>query len=121
MKQILLDLAQRCEAAEGPDRGLDRNIHQQSIVWNLQDGVAIAMPFIPDERIPHLTASIDSAMMLVPEGWMASLDFLHSERGAAVLFPPDKTSLAAQLARAATPALAICAAALRARAELVAA
>ena len=61
----------------------------------------------------HYTASIDAALTLVPEGWSWSVDHLLGQKPGAVLNnkPFSKTAIATE---GATPALAICIAALRA-------
>ena len=54
----LLELAERCEAATGPDCVLDAMID-------------MALNLTPNEaESPPLTASLDAAMTLVPEGWV---------------------------------------------------
>jgi hypothetical protein len=91
----LLTLAERCEQAAGPDAGLNLAI------WtSLLDtpGFRPPSPWRTD-----YTASVDAAVTLVPEGcgWMVMGNAAKVKR-----WP----------SRAATPALALCAAALRARA-----
>lgn len=112
----LLELAERCEAATGPDRELDRAIFE----WlTLVDG------FVPDrahQSYPQYayTASLDAAMTLVPEGWEPLIDGVSKDRAAAWIVelyaindsPPFRHGSAN------TGALALCAAALRARAAL---
>lgn len=100
-RDTLLALAARVEAAAGADRALDR---------------AIAMAAMPPERRGmyvrrHYTASLDAAETLVPAGWtgMVHLD------GKAGLYRDDREPTID--GSAATPALALTAAALRARAE----
>jgi hypothetical protein len=68
----------------------------------------------PRQRIdpPRWLTSLDAAITLVPEGWMVSLDGLRRGGAAVVLFSQDKTI---PPARATAPALALTAAALRAR------
>lgn len=111
-----LELAERCEKAEGKDRNL---------AWDIWD--AQGKPGVDEWSnagcAPNYTASLDAAMTLVPEEWTAWQ--LRSRR--------RKTMFIATLSRliddieaefdeqevrgcAATPALALCAAALRARA-----
>lgn len=104
------DLAARIEAAEGPSRELDREIMER---LKLKPDYAADWGARGHDRpAPYpYTASVDAALMLVPEGWfwMASttpsggyVRLQHPERG--LLF-----------AYAATPALALAAAALRAK------
>jgi hypothetical protein len=108
----LLDLAERCEKAEGPDRKLNRDIAQA-----VEGEVYPAWSIFNSSRY---TASVDAALTLVPEGYLLGLtnvadgaapDF--SKATALVARLPDEQT---QPAVAASMALAICAAALRARA-----
>lgn len=111
------DLIERLEAAEGPDREL-----------GLAISIACGM------ETPHLcpTASIDAALKLVPEGWwLAGLSFSHPdfrsfqdrEWHAEIAGPVSwveydgfpEPEFNCEGGNAATPALALCAAALRAR------
>lgn len=105
---MLLELAERCEQATGPDYGLSQEIFAAlGLVPNRAD---IGYPGY------HYTGSLDAAMTLVPEGWgIGHLDYWpHGEgmRSGVTLdngikqFPPSV---------GATPALALCAAALRAQ------
>ncbi len=88
----LLELAERCEAATGPSYVLD---------------LEIAEVIAPTELAwqPPYTASLDAAMMLVPDhdGW---------------IIMGNSAKVGRQISGAATPALALCAAALRARHEM---
>jgi hypothetical protein len=95
----LLELADRCEDATGPDGSLDKEIAKA----RYGDGI----------RPPKVafTASLDAAMALVPESIELTLD-ISKPRSTAQLFGSDPLSSAT----GATPALALCAAALRARA-----
>jgi hypothetical protein len=115
----LLALAERCEQAAWPDRELDAEI-----AWMLtaQDRKRLGPPdlrreiwhaglptpaWVPFENVssfhPHYTASLDAAVTLVPDGcgWM-----VMSSAAKVGVWP----------SHGATPALALCAAALRARA-----
>jgi hypothetical protein len=133
----LLTLVERCEKAAGPDRELDCLIFESQHLLLMPnhrgtiDGEPTGEYFSQDghqlpERAPLYTGSIDAAMALVPEGYWTALDhfcmsdipgktkwrtFLnrHFEIG-------DRDYLQKSLAVALTPALALCAAALRARA-----
>lgn len=132
----LLDLAERCEAATGPDRELDAAIwcelngreypeppYTQMLQHDRYDPSkgtfeqgtqsGILLQSYKDNALSY-TASLDAAMTLVPEGcFWAGGD--HPELGAAMTVTNIQGSLP-QAAKAATPALALCAAALRARA-----
>lgn len=98
----LIALAERCEAATGPDRELDKRIflHAGDFSEALRE-----MP-------PAYTASLDAAMTLVPKGWYWRTDQGRNAGGAC--FKADSHEQIFTLADA--PALALCAAALRARA-----
>jgi hypothetical protein len=124
----LTALAEKVEGAEGADRGLDAAIADAIGWW--PDGYTRHDVHGPDRRwtpsgaaVPHRvdcsewTASLDAALTLVPEGWhtrMATQD-RHSGRWQWVLRGSFGVECAA---RAATPALALTAAALRAQAAL---
>lgn len=103
----LADLIERVERAAGPDFAL---------------GVEVLTALGRSISDPNPTMhSIDAALRLVPEGWFWSLDFTqrapYRDCGRAYLFAPG-AGVAPQDVQdiyAATPALAITAAALRAR------
>ena len=106
-KQALVELAERCEAAEGPDRELDDSIR-----------FITRQPFNAHQE-PSYTASIDAALTLVPEGhhWQVGIgietEFGHRDSAYAWCSQSD----CGELNIAATPALALCVAALRALAN----
>jgi hypothetical protein len=143
-KTELLELADRVERAAGPDRELDAEIalvcgivrerdgdsfygHRDYSVMVLERGYYDFDGSAPE--LPAYTASIDAAMTLVPEGLFekvatgtgtkrafAQLIWLRRRRGkwgGGQLFRP-----ASIYTNASTPALALCAAALKARASL---
>ena len=132
----LLTLADRVEAATGPGRELDAEI-ARAIGWGCvmrdpeaghrwicwrkryRDGEWI--------RLPHYTFSIDAALTLVPEGWFI---YGMGERVTPIIYKGDRHEHIdfwaetqhrqgglLQKAFAATPALALVAASLRAIAE----
>ena len=111
---MLNELAERCEKATGPDRELDAAIakalglpHGRETGWsNSENGDY----WVVDECAKPFTASLDAAMMLVPEGWEWSLENTGGET-----FGPFVAKFG-QLrdVEAKTLPLAICAAALRA-------
>lgn len=114
-REGLEDLAARCEAATGPDPMLDYEINYTVFTRRI--------------AVRKFTASLDAAMTLVPEGWV--LHFLQdteydnpAERRWSVSLRPrqgqwDGTPEGAEAwTWAFTPALALTAAALRARATL---
>lgn len=103
-------LADRVERLEGSDLKTDILIEQACVPPTGQPKKWLALRY---------TASIDAAMTLVPEGYDWSLDnfdgefgkpsaWVHARRSAAEIVPVT----------GATPALALCSAALRARAAL---
>lgn len=112
MSEELLALAARCEAATGPDRELELAIWQ-AVFPETYPPTGHA----PLEWLGCYTRSIDIAMTLVPEGLTWRLDNLRSRHGqrsvgsAVVLIDGTRFN-----GDAATPANALCAAALRARA-----
>jgi hypothetical protein len=99
----LLELAARCEAAAGPSFALDIEI-AYAINHPLE---GLAKPY---------TASIDAARTLVPEEHDLFLMQGHGEKASAAT--PHRQSAITDERSAATPALALCAASLRARAAL---
>lgn len=114
-----LELAERVEAASGPDRELDALIHEvfglpfEMEYWSEAD----TTPQRNLSKVPHYTASLDAAMTLVPDGWNWGVWMRHDwrEQNAQVWHPArDASTLHGY---AATPALALCAASLRARAS----
>lgn len=136
-RQALLDLAARCEAATGADRELDANVAAAARIglplgcdWALKfpnwegahggvvriiiningNGYYIAGTF----KSPAYTASLDAAMSLVPEGWGVNLTrHIVTTAGCTV----TKNSGMGWKVEAATPALALTAAYLRALAQ----
>ena len=136
MRERLIGLAERCEAATGTDRELDRDIELTLPGVELHpDGrrfdndLGHREPYVisgvghPDYEpgqgyIPsRYTASIDLAMSLVPEGWHWSLYDTNGFDKANAQVEPPEYSFAPFNADGATPALALCAAAIRARAS----
>lgn len=116
----LLALAERCERATGPDRELDLAIARVRKVnpvpatakFNTSlDGGECAWSRGMGMRVPAYTASLDAAMTLVPERANVQTQNFGSLRGPMVLVEPNE-----RFASAATLPLALCAAALRARA-----
>lgn len=126
------DLIERIEAASGPDREIDREImlssgyryEQRDIGCRYEDGsVALDWVYVDIKtdqwRSTHplsFTSSIDAALTLVPEGWTWMLDTMEGRNEACVHGNgpvPDSAYVTA-----ATPALALCAAALKASAYL---
>ncbi len=127
-RETLLALAARCEAAEGPSREMDELIVQASypeldIRRDGPDGTwrAHGSTIGPDciLRVLDYTASLDAALTLVPEGAGIKLDRHWTTRhDGPVWMAAIYTGLGDVHASEdrPTPALALCCAALRARA-----
>jgi hypothetical protein len=127
--KTLLALAERCEKAEGPDHVLDAEIacaihgytmHEDS---DPSKGIFAFWEGEPWKSVcgncsswAEWTASLEAAMTLVPEGWDGQVQF--GRFPGAWVGPPDRAE-AADFNACATPALALTAAALRARAAQV--
>lgn len=123
----LIALAARVEQAQGPDRELDAAIATM-LGWTEVHGSVLRPDFrggrppgVIDwwDIVPIYTASLDAALTLVPEGYVWTL---HGEPGGAGLagVQPDRgdgDGCDYSDVNAATPVLALTAAALRARAE----
>ena len=116
------DLITRLEAATGPDRELDAAIcidlglSKDNVMVGV-DGWCINSETNPNPyKSPTFTASIDAALTLVPEGYYPIIDFAEVK-----CFIRDRNNFdhdpPAWCAKAPTPALAICIAALKARGE----
>lgn len=124
-------LAARCEAADGGDRGLDEAIyealgfcnHKRTEYYCIEDGndtdsgytcLDCGRDTYGAKKAPPYSTSLDAAMTLVPEGWDWTLESCSGaeKHGASIMQDPGPYIAI----RAHTPALALCAAALRARA-----
>lgn len=101
-KAELIALAERCEQADGPNFELEREI--ADAVWQAKWGKRRPK----DIRPQACTASLDAAMTLVPEGATFSVTKRVTGEGCHADIDLD------HFANAATPALALTAAALRA-------
>lgn len=127
-KAELLELAERVEGASGPDRELDQAI--MDAVFQPWSGYVGAHYEGTNERVidtgwvdgrgyrwigaPRLTASLDSAMALVPEGCGQGSIRWNGDSVVAEVWGSLANGM--PTGDGATPALALCAAALRARA-----
>lgn len=127
----LLELAERIEAATGPDRELDALIlieleHPSYRLMTMEDAVTFPDTYATGkivERVdggwykaPAYTGSMDAAAALIPSGLLWTMDSWSTHQWSAGiwrhrgwLFTPDVDR------QSRTPALALCAAALRAR------
>lgn len=121
----MIDLIERIEAAGGPDRDLDWRIQKALGIGDWPD-IDMWPPFMPgskfEKAIPAYTASLDAAMTLVPTEpfpemrpgkWWWGVDSLGCD--AHVAYENRDSGIPEYSAQGATPALALCAAALRAR------
>lgn len=125
MDLLELELAKRCEASDKPDRELDAAIyeavfrmpiHRSEGGQNLLTGQWYSKG---ETYAKKYTGSLDAAMTLVPEGWtFANLCqgdnkgwWCELRRGHLTSY--DKVAIGQQLDNA-SPALAVCAAVLRA-------
>lgn len=116
----LLQLAKRVEAATGPDRLTDAEIYVD-LDAKLENLDALAINGEVGSWVPAYTASLDAAMTLVPGGWDWSTG-TGRQRGWATLGLPSASPFGSSddevcCDDAATPALALCAASLRAHAS----
>jgi hypothetical protein len=107
----LLGLAERVEKATEPSVLLDAQIYH--------DGLGLPQPAGDEPYCPRYTASLDAAMTLVPEGETAGFRVenhpeLRRKSRAEVWIDEDADPVRAA---SATPALALTAAALKARAS----
>lgn len=121
-----MNLIERIEGAEGPSRELDAEIFIAVCWpdWRIQTDCEKFPEQVQSGRIqepngcgwrnaPAYTASLDAAMSLVPEGWHWTVNDFGDHASAYLI------NAAHEMARPhkqfqATPALALCAAALRA-------
>lgn len=115
-KQLLLQLAERCEREEA---SLDLNCAiALATGWTCDTGCAL--PWLPPtgvRRRPmpfYFTTSIDAAVTLVPEGAYWRVD----GAGAACVYTGGARTMAEHIGQTNAAATAICAAALRARAAM---
>ena len=112
----LLELAERCARATGPDWKLDLAIFEAADPEAYRGSVLGAYHRADRVTPPSYTASLDAAMTLVPLGQQfgcGSKDATDRAWAWAGQFSEGD-----YIANAATPALALCAAALRARASI---
>jgi hypothetical protein len=118
MSERDLALAERCEQAAGPDRELDCHIHALIEGRNIRPERWSETVRLHDHAVPRYTASLDAAVTLVPEGheWLRKNEICMTVYRA----PTDPKEWARHIdARGATPTLALCAAALRARSAML--
>ena len=118
MKEELLKLAERVEALRGPDREVDEAIERAIDNYTAFKYYTLGDDDQSDYIPTRYTASLDAAMTLVPKGWAWSvLDRRttgYSKPNGQCWTKEDRSTLHED---AAAPALALCAAALRALAK----
>lgn len=115
----LLALAERCEQAAGPDRELDARIEcaVQGITFRKLLGTSAYRTSRGDIGLMNAkryTASLDAAVTLVPEGW--TWGRFHSGTVECMTLNGPGNSILFERGEGISTALALCAAALRARA-----
>lgn len=107
----MTNLIARIESADGPDRELDVAIHES--IGNVVDRGCPADWHSEDET-PRYTASVDAALTLVPEDWHTQLSGVNGSWCAVLTHTPfNSCGEVSTFCR--TPALALAAAALKAR------
>lgn len=111
----LLKLAERVEALQGPDREVDELIERAVGTYSAFSHYTLGDDDQPDYIPTSYTASLDATMTLVPEGWMLITlsDIAADGMPFARLGDCDKVE---ECGIAGNTTLALCAAALRARA-----
>ncbi len=130
--QKLLELAERAEKAEGPDGYLDVEIKfaiagQRNVGGGWAETIATGERVRVDYLAPFYTASLDAALTLVPQGWYWRCGRTTSYQAWAVVnrthpdhCEPNQDEFFAHRehwkTEKWTPVLALCAAALHARA-----
>ena len=111
-------LAARVEQASGPDREIDAAIHMAATVgkdWTRNDPAAARVWAL------HYTASLDAAMSLVPAGfhWQVGIGVEGSDEYVDRAYAWCSDEPTGELCCAATPALALVSASLRALASSI--
>ena len=123
----MTDLLERIEAATEGSRELDKDIASQvhpGTDWDKRYTANVGWGHPDFNRVmranpvPHYTTSIDAALTLVPEGWGFKADCGLGYGNECTVGHVGENKMYDQpdgWAKAATPALALCAASLRAR------
>jgi len=128
MKDELSKLADRVESLTGPCYETN-GLVAEAVGWTCirhrtrrHHGLWVAPGKHPDDGClkdpPMFTRSIDAAMSLVPEGWTFDLQVRSHFSHAFLEAQEDERGAEVSAQNAATPALALTAAALKARAEV---
>lgn len=119
----LIELAERVERATGPDRELDRAV-AEALGWtricSIPSGYMAVRPGEKVEyRLPKFSRSMDAAMTLAPKGFDWCAGDIEGLGWASISPSQQSYSIHSEFdAQAATPALALTAACLRARASM---
>ena len=108
----LIALAERCEREE-PSAALN------FAIWEAVYARRAPVGTFEEWVAPAYTASLDAAVTLVPDGWSWFCEGPASISAAAHIWNPSARASAEYRSLAKTPALALCAAALRARAAIL--
>lgn len=119
-RMTLLALVERVVALKSPDRNVDRAIAPIIGIRVVDEGHPLGTCYYDENHhgvpLPRFTASLDAALALVPDGCNFEVTNTGYRPGATVC--GQGVMGIHEGAYASTPALALCAAALRARAEL---
>lgn len=115
-------IIERLESAEGPDRGLDAEIGMIETACRIGKPIDYARKVMANFDWPEYSRSIDAALSLVPEGLSATIVRYADGRGKAVLWRNGEVSAhfdssSDNAGCPASPAIALCIAALKARAR----
>ncbi len=113
----LQSLALFCEQVAGDDAELEREI-AYAVYGPVCAGLPRNVPRQEGWAFPRYTTSIDAAMTLVPRDWHWSLYDTNGVYKANAQVEPPKYSSSPFNSDGATPALALCGAALKARAAI---
>ena len=127
-RATLLALADCCEQAAGPDRELDAEIAVAlfggKVIWYTMSAYPARRVQNSDyiggsqnAAIPVYTESLDAAVTLVPDGW--TWGRFHSGTVECMTLNGPDNSILVERGEGISTALALCAAALRARAAML--
>lgn len=119
---MLLELAAKCEAASGPSREIDLALDlkarpQQWSVSAVEHGLDCPLSWFDASELPEYTTSLDAASKLVPQGWDWCAGTERNAGGGHAYLRHVQIRTKEAEADATTPALALCAAALKALAR----
>jgi len=112
----MLDLIERLENADGPDRDLDELIFE--VAHGRKRHISTFEQYDPSETLPAYTASFDAAFALVPakwDAWSIHGGDGHCAGAELVNFQLNAPNEEIKSVAAVTPVLCLCVAALKAR------